>query len=349
MKRKALSKPVKAALCTALLYAAVVLIPWGFSQAQGTAPEKPPEPTPAPTAEASPLPGFLEDAQLADADAPEEEVFSLYDEATGEHFTLTEEALIPAAVACEMDLSSPEEALKAQAVACRTHFAHLRDEGEEILCDSARWLTWTTEDEMRARWGESYDVLAATLTECAQAVAGETLTVEGAPIDAAYFAISCGNTEAPENVWGAAIPGTAAASSPGDCLADGYLSQMTFTPQALREAAEAAFPDEPLEADGAPEDLLRDLTYTPSGYVKSAMLLGKAVTGSELRAALGLRSAAAEVRFSDGNVCLTVRGWGHGVGMSQAGAQSMAQRGADYRAILAHYYPGAALTGGEGE
>ena len=85
------------------------------------------------------------------------------------------------------------------------------------------------------------------------------------------------------------------------------------------------------------------MQYTPSGTVKSLLAGDKEFTGQELRAALGLRSACFTWEPSGTGLRFTVRGWGHGVGMSQAGAVFMAKRGAGYEEILAHYYPGTEL------
>ena len=82
---------------------------------------------------------------------------------------------------------------------------------------------------------------------------------------------------------------------------------------------------------------------TPSGYVDSLPVCGQTVQGTALRKALGLRSACFTVVCQSGTFSFTTRGYGHGVGMSQWGAKALAEQGADYRAILAHYYPGTEL------
>ena len=82
---------------------------------------------------------------------------------------------------------------------------------------------------------------------------------------------------------------------------------------------------------------------TSSGYVDSLSVCGQTVQGTALRKALGLRSACFTVVCQSGTFSFTTRGYGHGVGMSQWGAKALAEQGADYRAILAHYYPGTEL------
>ena len=82
---------------------------------------------------------------------------------------------------------------------------------------------------------------------------------------------------------------------------------------------------------------------TSSGYTKSLTVCGQTVSGTALRQALGLRSTCFTVQYQSGNFSFTTRGYGHGVGLSQWGAKAMAEQGADYADILAHYYPGTQL------
>lgn len=84
---------------------------------------------------------------------------------------------------------------------------------------------------------------------------------------------------------------------------------------------------------------------TPSGYVDSLPVCGQTVQGTALRKALGLRSTCFTVVWQSGTFSFTTKGYGHGVGMSQWGAKALVEQGADYRAILAHYYPGTELRG----
>lgn len=298
--------------------------------------------------ERSPLPDFLEGyktaPQNAASETSKEDSFPLYDQSTGETLEIPGKTLLAAAVACEMDLASPEEALKAQAVACYTLFSRKRDTGETIVCDSAAWQVWTTEELMRTRWGEDYEDNMAILNGAVNKVYGQQLQWEGQPILASYFAISSGSTETAGNVWEKDLPYLQTVASPGDAFCDGYLSSKSFTPPEFQEAASSFFSEASPAFSGPEESWLTELEYTPSGYVKSARLGDKTVSGQELRSAFSLRSACFQVSYTEGEFVFSVRGWGHGVGMSQAGAVFLAKRGAGYEEILEHYYPGASLT-----
>lgn len=274
--------------------------------------------------------------------------FTLTDTAAGETFTVPEREFLMSAVACEMDLNSPIEALKAQAVAAYTYYSRQRQTGQPIACDAENWLVYVPESAMQARWGEDFPRYKALLEQVADEVEGQLLTYQGEPALCTYFAISPGSTEAVENVWSpdaaADHPYLQAVASPGDAFSDGYLSTADLTEEQFRAAVAEAFPEADLS--GPSEGWLTELEYTPSGMVKTALMGGIEVSGGDLRGALGLRSACFTFTVDGEGFHFTVKGWGHGVGMSQAGAVFLAKRGADYKEILAHYYPGAQLVGG---
>ena len=316
-----------------------------------------PVPSPSPEAESAPpvpaeslLPNFLEGTALPGRE--EEESFTLYDVATEQVFTVPAEDFLAAAVACEMDLSSPPEALKAQAVAAYTYYTRQKGSGQvkgaDFACDSENWLVYVPQSAMQERWGEDYEANLSLLQDIVGEVRGQMLTWQGKPALTTYFAISSGSTEAAANVWdpGAAesCPYLQPVASPGDQLSDGYYSTNSFTVEQFQEAALSYFTEAALDFSGPAESWLADLEYTASGTVKTALLGGVKVSGGDLRSAFSLRSACFSLSAGVDGFTFTVRGWGHGVGMSQAGAVFLAKQGAGYKEILAHYYPGTVLT-----
>ena len=182
-------------LAAALLYALYTLVPalaYGGRGLWGSPAQEEPlaSPTPSPTAapspeppapESSPLPGFLEGAALPDSQGAGDAVFTLYDLAAGQPLTVPEEEFLAAAIACEMDLSSPPEALKAQAVAAYTYYSRQRAEGAEITCDSENWLVYVPQSAMQARWGEDFGENMALLESIVEQVEGQLLTWQGEP------------------------------------------------------------------------------------------------------------------------------------------------------------------------
>ncbi len=315
-----------------------------------------PSSTPPPTMTASPIPDFLAGLQMPDqsgqaasaSPSASPAVFVLEDSATGETLQVPEREFLAAAIACEMDLASPEEALNAQAVAAYTYYSRQRQ--QPIHCDTANWLVYVPESSMEERWGEDFSSYKAILDTVVDQVFGQTLQYNGQLALTSYFAISPGSTENVENVWGTGSyqehPYLQAVASPGDCFSDGYLSTLSLSEEELRDAVTSYFSDDIPDLSGSPDTWLTDIEYTPSHLVKTAQLGGKTVTGSQLRSALGLRSAGFQFTLEEGVFHFTVHGWGHCVGMSQAGAVFLAKRGASYQEILQHYYPGTELVSG---
>ena len=308
--------------------------------------------SPAPAESQGPQ-GFLEGREPGAASQAGD--FLVYDEASGELLTVSEEEFLPGALACEMDLSAPREALKAQAVAILTLYGAKRGCGEAPLggdfsCHTAEWQVYVTREAMEQRWGEAFGENYALLQEVAQEVEGETLTYQGEAAMTPYFAISAGATVGPAQVWAeestGAFPYLAGVASPWDAYAEGYRSSMTLTGEEFRSAAAGAFPELGLDFSGPVEEWLEVLETAPGGYVAKAALGGAEVTGSQLRTAFGLRSAAFTLAWEGDSCTFTVTGWGHGVGMSQAGESYLASQGMGYREILAYYYPGTELVVG---
>lgn len=155
--------------------------------------------------------------------------------------------------------------------------------------------------------------------------------------------MSNGRTEASENVWGTALPYLVPVDSSTDTAADNYEYTLNLSAAQLQQLL--------AERLGIAADLSQQAQWfgtpvlTSSGYVDTLPVCGQTVQGTALRKALGLRSACFTVVCQSGTFSFTTRGYGHGVGMSQWGAKALAEQGADYRTILAHYYPGTELRG----
>ncbi len=279
--------------------------------------------------------------------AADSETFYFEDQSTGRVVTISRRDYVLGAVAAEMPVSWPDEALKAQAVAahsyalyCRDHSA--RENGAWLTADPARRQGCLTEPALRSYWGTAYEENRARLTALVDAVSDDVLYYEDAPAGTSYFAISNGQTEASENVWGSALPYLVSVDSSSDRSADNYEYTAIFSAAQVQQALSGLG----LTADlAAPESWFGAAELSPAGYTKSLSVCGQAVSGTALRRALGLRSTCFTVRFQSGNFSFTTQGYGHGVGMSQWGAKAMAEQGADYAAILAHYYPGTELRG----
>ena len=268
------------------------------------------------------------------------------DQSTGQAVELPLREYLIGAVAAEMPVSWPDEALKAQAVAAHSYALYRRDHSTEangawFTADPARRQGCLTDAVLRSYWGTAYAANYARLSALVDAVQTQVLYYGDAPAGTSYFALSNGRTEASENVWGTALPYLVPVDSSTDTAADNYEYTLNLSAAQLQQLLSerlgiAADFSQQAQWFGAP-------TLTPSGYVGTLPVCGQTVQGTALRKALGLRSACFTVAYQSGTFSFTTKGYGHGVGMSQWGAKALAEQGTDYRTILAHYYPGTEL------
>lgn len=250
---------------------------------------------------------------------------------------LTMADYLPGALAAEMPASFHPEALKAQAVAIRSYvLAGPRHGGADICTDSACCLAYLTEDELRDRWGDDFECNMTAVTRAAAETDGQVLTYEGGIIPAVFHASSAGMTEDSAAVW-SARPYLVSVESPETPESvPGLITEASFTPDELSSLLG-------LDSADAPSAWLADITRDDAGRVGFLYIAGQALSGGFVRSALGLRSTDFQVTFDGERFIFTVAGNGHGVGMSQYGADLLAGQGSSYDEILAHYYPGTAL------
>ncbi|MCL2486820.1 MAG: SpoIID/LytB domain-containing protein, partial [Oscillospiraceae bacterium] len=261
------------------------------------------------------------------------ETVSVKNIATGEVFEVSLRDYVLGVVACEMPMHYADEALRAQAVACRTYLSYYKENRGGVIPTTAQGFI--TVDGMKTKWGDDFDVNYPRLCGLVDSVEGRIIKYDGKPILAAYHAISHGETEDARNVWGEAMPCLVPVDSSADKTADGYRTGANFTREQFADAALRAFSvdigDVPLS------ELITDINKSASGTVLSAKICGAEVSGGSIRSAFGLRSADFDVSAVGDRVFFIVTGYGHGVGMSQNGANEMAKSGCDYREILEHY------------
>ena len=249
-------------------------------------------------------------------------------------------------LAAEMPADFHPEALKAQAVAARTYALYCaaagKHAGADVCTDYHCCQAWLDEAAQQEKWGTDYDANRQKLRQAADDTAGQYLSYEGQPVFAAFHASSAGATEDCGQVWNPR-PYLISVSSPEDAeTVPGYVSELVCAPLDFRDVLLSACP----EADftGPPEDWLGPVRRDDSGRVAEIVLGGASFQGTAIRSLFSLRSTAFALEYADGHFVFTVIGHGHGVGMSQYGANVMAAQGADYREILAHYYPGTMLV-----
>jgi stage II sporulation protein D len=255
-------------------------------------------------------------------------------------------------LAFEMPPTYHAEALKAQAVAAYTYYGRRQRtqaanpdpalKGAHFTAPDSTFPQEYTADKLRERWGEHFDTYYDALCTAVDAVLGRYVTYQDEWIDACYFAISHGSTEEAKVVWGNDVPYLRAVASPADTLADGYETTVTLSAEQMKTALLAH--DKSLSLGNDPAAWFGEPTLSAAGSVASIPVGGKALGGTAVRKALSLRSAAFAVAFADGQFTITVHGYGHGVGMSQYGANALALQGYSWQEILQCYYTGVCIV-----
>ena len=246
-------------------------------------------------------------------------------------------------VAAEMPAAFEEEALKAQACAARTYTAvqqqSPKHDDADLCADSTCCQAYRSREEARERWGESAGAYEDKITRAVSATDGLGVLYEGAPIQALFFSSAPGKTTDAVEVWGSSVAYLKSVDSPEGEEVPNYRTQVTLSAQELKEAVLAAYPGADLT--GKPESWFGAIHRTEGGTVTSLTLGGVTLTGGQVRALFALRSACFTVDWDGEAFTFDVTGYGHGVGMSQYGANAMAEGGSTFRDILTWYYTGA--------
>ena len=251
-------------------------------------------------------------------------------------------------VAAEMPASFEKEALQAQAVCARTYTLWKMETAaheEADLCgDSACCQAYTTHEEAEERWGDLSEAYTERIAGAVEDTDGQVLTYEGVPIQAVFFSSSVPSTEDAAAVWGNSLPYLVSVPSPEGEEVPNYRSTVTLTAEEVRALVNESGMGITLSGDSA--SWLSDIRYNASGRVAELTVGDVTVSGGVARSLFGLRSACFEVEEEDGVFTFSVTGYGHGVGMSQYGANAMAKEGSTWEDIVRHYYTGITIQRG---
>ncbi len=252
-------------------------------------------------------------------------------------------------VAAEMPAAYHLEALKAQAVAARTRVVRQMESGgcsahpgADICTDSSHCQGYASLQACREKWFDSYDVYRDRILLAEGETKNQILLYQGQPITVLYHAMSGGKTESAQTVFAQAIPYLVSVESSGEESARGFRTDMAMTFDEIAIRLNNAIGTDTLSADIVRQTLSVG-SYTETGRVKTVQVGNHEIAATAFRRALDLRSTWFSITMNQDGVTFHQRGYGHGVGMSQVGANSMASDGADYTDILLHYYPGVSL------
>lgn len=259
-------------------------------------------------------------------------IIRVKDEKTGIINEVPFEDYIKGVVAGEMPATFELEALKAQAVASRSYAMYqmtaTKDKEYDVLNTTANQV-YLTDQELKENWKEEYPEKINKIKEAINETSGEYLTYEGKVINAMFFSTSVGATENSEEVFVSALPYLRSVDSKWDEASPAYTDTYTFTLEEFYKKLNLQYN----------QTLTIEVTSkTSTGRTRTLKINGTEINGRNLATKLNLRSNYFDIVQNENNVTITTKGFGHGVGMSQYGANGMAKEGYKYDQILKHYY-----------
>ena len=250
-------------------------------------------------------------------------------------------------VSAEMPVNYELEALKAQAVAARTYTVYQisnnkeKHEDADICDDSTCCQSWISKEDRMKKWKENQrENNWNKIVKAVNSTAGQIMTYNNEVINAFFHSNSGGKTEIASNVWigGKYLPYLQSVETSGEEGYTQYNSEVIISKNDLLEKLKKEYID--IKIDFNEKESIKILEYTESGRVKNVRFGNTEIAGTKVRSMLNLKSTNFSIRIENDNIIFTVIGYGHGVGMSQTGADSMAKQGKNYEEILKHFYTG---------
>ena len=272
---------------------------------------------------------------------------TIQDGDTTEQMTL--ERYLTGVVRGEMPASFEMEALRAQAAAERSYVYYQLAAGRKDAHPDADFCTdhtccsaYLSEAAAREKWCGDFAPWNTRVEQAVSDTDGQVVLYNGRPFLAVFHSSSAGRTAAAGDVWSGDLPYLVSVDSPeGEETVPNYYSTVTFTAAEAKEKLLTAHPE--LKLSGTPDRWFGAAAENGSGRVETVSVGGTDIEGTELRRIFGLRSACFTVAADSESVTFRVTGYGHGVGMSQYGANQLAREGKTWQEILEWYYTGATV------
>lgn len=274
--------------------------------------------------------------------------FKVLDSTTNQVLEVSARDYVIGAVCAEIPILFEEETIKAQAVIAYTYATRLKQlqesspsaelNGADFSNDSSKYQGYYTPQQIKDYYGDHYEEYYSKVSSAVDEVLGEVITYDGELIVPVFHSISSGKTENSKDVFGYSVPYLVSVDSSYDTSADGYSKTQTFTPNDLKDKFTTAYPDITFSNDCTSWISIQSTSEV--GSVVSVAVGSECISGTQFRYALGLRSNNFTVSYNGDTFTITTKGYGHGVGLSQYGANQLAIQGYSYKEIIKHYYTG---------
>ncbi len=238
-------------------------------------------------------------------------------------------------VGCEMPALFEEEALKAGAVAARTYLLNkLAYDENYIISSTTNDQCYSDENELKEKWGSNYNKYRSKIEKAVNETKDEYMTYNGEIIKAFYFSTSNGKTENVQNVFGEKLDYLVSVDSNFDKNTTQFNKTIEITTNEFLKK---------LNLPDTKEIKITNIVKNDTNRVDEITINEHKFKGTEIRTLLNLRSTDFEIVINGKVVKITTKGYGHGVGMSQYGANELAKIGYNYEEILKYYYTGIEL------
>lgn len=274
---------------------------------------------------------------------------------TGQVLRLDLEEYLKGVVSSEMPATFSPEALKAQAVVARTNAVRkmkvlggapsLPEKGADVSSDYRVDQAWAPTEVLRNRWGAiAFWLNWPKIEKAVEETTGIILMYDGSPCEAVFHSTCAGHTEAARDVWVGDVSYLRSVQC-SFCQHSPYYKAQTVTVSLSQVSTSLAGLGAAVPASRITAGTIGVAQVSPTGRIKQVVVNGETIRGLEFRMALGLRSTLLSWSVKGQNAIFQVRGYGHGVGMCQYGADGMGRQGRTFKEILSYYYPGTQLAG----
>lgn len=277
-----------------------------------------------------------------------QDTFKILDISTNEVLEVSARDYVIGSVCAEMPASFNIESLKAQAVVSYTYAVRLKElqelspseslHGADFSNDSTKYQAYYTDDQLKELYGSNYDEYYNKVSSAVDDVLGQVIVYSDELIVPVFHSISSGKTENAKNVWGYDVPYLVSVDSPQDIQSSQFEETKTFTPSEIKARFSATYSDIIFNDDIS--SWISVQSTTEAGTVISMTVGSKSMSGQDFRNVLSLRSSAFDVSYNGDTFSITTKGYGHDVGMSQYGANALAEEGKSYEEIIKTYYSG---------
>ena len=241
------------------------------------------------------------------------------------------EEYVMGVVAGEMPISFNEEALKAQAVAARSYIMYRivnNKKNKYDVIDTVLNQVYLDDEQLKKKWNKKYKENKEKLKKVVEDTAYQYITYNGKIADALFFSTSSGYTENSQEVFSSKVHYLQSVKSDWDIISPVFSEQYEFDYSEFCKK---------LHIDATNKIELKYIDKTSGGKIKKIMINNKLFTGEAIVKIFGLKTSNFTISLSD-KVLINTKGYGHGVGMSQYGAEGMARAGYKYDEILKYYY-----------